>query len=122
MGRAGGSWALVSGRWQERTGAQAAAERARGAPAGVGAAGRGRHGRAAWALGARPGRWARGLGAGRAAWALGARPGRLGARPGRLGWPWAVHSAHFRSVLTNFFSLSYQMNTVHCKVKFFGKK
>ena len=36
----------------------------------------------------------------RAAWAL-------GARPGRLGWPWAVHSVHsayFRSVLTRFFS------------------
>ena len=31
----------------------------------------------------------------------------LGARPGHLGWPWAVHSmhsAHFRSVLTRFFS------------------
>ena len=44
-------------------------------------------------------RQARGLGAGRAAWAL-------GTRPGRTGWPWAVHSvhsAHFRSVLTRFF-------------------
>ena len=52
--------------------------------------------------------------------------GRAGhARPGRLGWPWAVHSvhsAHFRSVLTRFFFLSYQMNTVHCKIKIFQKK
>ena len=40
----------------------------------------------------------------------------------RLGWPWAVHSvhsAHFQSVLTRFFFLSHQMNTVHCKIKFF---
>ena len=48
-------------------------------------------------------RQARGLGAGRAAWAL-------GARPGRVGWAWAVHSVHsayFRSVLTRFFFLSH---------------
>ena len=41
----------------------------------------------------------------RGAQASGRRAGR--ARPGRLGWPWAVHSvhsAHFRSVLTRFFS------------------
>ena len=51
------------------------------------------------------GRWARGRKA------LGARQASAGlagrARPGRLGWPWAVHSvhsAHFRSVLTRFFS------------------
>ena len=66
----------------------------------------------AWALGA--GRSARGAQAaaararGAQVGARGARPGRgLGALPGRLGWPWAVHSvhsAHFRSVLTRFFS------------------
>ena len=59
------------------------------------------------------------LGGRRAAW-------ELGARPGRAAWPWAVysvHSAHFRSVLTRFFFvLSHQMNTVHCKIKFFRKK
>ena len=60
------------------------------------------------ALGARQG-------AGRAAGrALGARQGGAGRAAGRragwqargargLGWPWAVHSAHFRSVLTRFF-------------------
>ena len=61
---------------------------------------------------ARAGERQLGAGAGRAAGrALGARQagaGRAGsARPGRLGWPWAVHSvhsAHFRSVLTRFFS------------------
>ena len=68
------------------------------------------------------GRWAHGR-------ALGARQAGAGcaghARPGRLGWPWAVHlvhSAHFRSVLTRFFFLSHQMNTVHCKIKNFSKK
>ena len=68
-------------------------------------------------------RWARGR------QALGARQagaGRAGhARPGLLGWPWAVHSvhsAHFRSVLTRFFFLSHQMNTVYCKIKIFRKK
>ena len=73
---AAGRWALVSGRWQERTGAQAAAARARGARAGVGAAGRGRARGAAWQgararrqLGGKRARgraqqaWARGLGA-----------------------------------------------------------
>ena len=101
------AWALAgaheaSRRQQRARGAQT------GARAGLGAEGRGRArgaarqgaraaGRQARARqGSRPGR---GLGAGRAAWAL-------GARPGRLGWPWAVHSvhlAHFRSVLTRFF-------------------
>ena len=87
LGRAGlACWGAQGGR---RTGASA---RARGRAA----AGRRRR-RAA-------GRWARGR-------ALGERQagaGREGlARPGRLGWPWAVHSvhsAHFRSVLTRFFS------------------
>ena len=81
-----------------------------------------RAGRAAgWASGSRArrargragdGRQARGqawLGrAGAHGWAHGARGARPAwARPGRLGWPWAVHSvhlAHFRSVLTRFFS------------------
>ena len=52
--------------------------------------------RAGGALGMQAGRWARRQGAGRA-----------GGKPGRAGWPWAVHSvhsAHFRSVLTRFFS------------------
>ena len=86
------AWAL--GRWAARARARGALERA----AAGGASVRGRAGRA------QQGRWA------------------LGARPGRLGWPWAVHSvhsAHFRSVLTRFFFLSQQMNTVHCKIKFF---
>ena len=72
----------------------------------LGRAGRQAHGR--WRA-----RAARGLAAagGRALGARGARlagAGRAGrARPGFLGWPWAVHSvhsAHFRSVLTRFFS------------------
>ena len=125
------AWALGAGR--SARGAQATAARARGAQAGtragVGAAGRGRpRGAARQGAGARrqlggrrargraAGVGARGAGLGRAAWAW----------PGRLGWPWAVHSvhsAHFRSVLTRFFFfLSHQMNTVHCKVKFFRKK
>ena len=74
-------------------------------------AGRAGRARQAGMLGA-CGRGAQGA---QAAWAL-------GARPRRLGWHWAVHSvhsAHFRSVLTRFFFLSQQMNTVHCKIKFF---
>ena len=77
------AWAL--GRWAARAQARGALERA-------GARTEGRAERAG------QGR----LGGRRAAWAL-------GARPGRLGWPWAVHSvhsAHFRSVLTRFFSES----------------
>ena len=70
-------------------------------------------------LGAQGARGARRRGAGHAG-------GTLGARPGRAAWPWAVHSvhsAHFRSVLTRFFFLSQQMNTVHCKIKkIFEKK
>ena len=63
---------------------------------------------AGWAHRARAERAGGALGM-QVAWALGARPGLrardLGA--GRAGWPWAVHSvhsAHFRSVLTRFFS------------------
>ena len=69
--------------------------------------------RLGWALGA--GRAGAGCaGTAQAAWARGARAlgrqalGRAGSgRPGRAGWPWAVHSvhsAHFLSVLTRFFS------------------
>ena len=118
--RASGSWAQVlgarqAGRWRAaRAGARQAGV-ARGAAAGA----RGARGRARQQARARAERAGQGqLGGRRAAWAL-------GARPGCLGWPWAVHSvhsAHFRSVLTRFFSLSHQMNTVHCKVKFFRKK
>ena len=98
-----------------RQGARAAGARAAGTRA-RGACAAGRAGRAAGAL--LSVRSSRGTGAVRAAMhGLGVA--------GRLGWPWAVHSvhlAHFRSVLTRFFSLSHQMNTVHCKVNFFRKK
>ena len=99
------AWALGAGRSAQGT--QAAVARARGAQvgarAGVGAAGRGRA-RGAARQGARAaGRQAR---ARQGAASLGVA-WELGAQPGRLGWPWAVHSvhlAHFRSVLTRFFS------------------
>ena len=67
----------------------------------LGRAGRQGHGR--WRARARTGE--RQLGAGAGGRQGAGRAGR--ARPGRLGWPWAVHSvhsAHFRSVLTRFFS------------------
>ena len=110
--------------WARLLGVQALGRRWRARSAGGRASGR-RCGRAraragsgmAGRAGAQAGRSRRGR-AGRWAWAL-------GARPGRLGWPWAVHSvhwAHFRSVLTRYFFLSHQMNTVHCKIKFFFKK
>ena len=98
---AAGRWALVSGRWQERTGAQAAAARARGARAGVGAAGRGRERGAAWQgararrqLGGKRARgraqqaWARGLGV---AWAPGLA---LGCALGALG-PFSIRFDSF---------------------------
>ena len=54
------------------------------------------------------GSWAQAQARGKALGARQAGAGRAGrVRPGRLGWPWAVHSvhsAHFRSVLTRFFS------------------
>ena len=91
------------GRWAARAQARGALERA-GSRQGARAAGartEGRAGRARQQARARAERAGQGrLGGKRAAWAL-------GARPGRLGWPWAVHSvhsAHFRSVLTRFFS------------------
>ena len=98
---AGARGALQAGRRRGARGKRGAgAGRARGARQ----AGRRRWARAGHAAGARPGRWARGR-------ALGTRQagaGRAGrSRPGRLGWPCAVHSvqsAHFRSVLTRFFS------------------
>ena len=69
------------------------------------------HRRACWGAGPCSGRWAVRQSAGRAGArgrqvrGAGRHAGRPG--PGRLGWPWAVHSvhsAHFRSVLTRFFS------------------
>ena len=82
----------ASGRARERQEFERQARRAAGARALAGARERGRA-----AAGPRRGRQA-----------LGARQAGAGrARPGRLGWPWAVHSvhsAHFRSVLTRFFS------------------
>ena len=139
VGSAGARWAGALG--ARRQARQACVGAGRGAQAGA-RAGAGRRQQRASAAGAwactaagrrrrrAAGRWARGraLGARQAGrWAhdrqvLGARQagaGRAGrARPGRLGWPWAVHSAHFRSVLTIFF-LSHQMNTVHCEIIFF---
>ena len=61
--------------------------------------------------GGRAGARASGSGAGRAA----GRWERGRARPGRLGWPWAVHSvhsAHFRSVLTQYFPESIFLDIV----------
>ena len=57
------------------------------------------------------GRQARGLGAGRAAWARGLA---LGSVLGALG-PFSIR-------FDSFFFLSHQMNTVHCKIKFFFEK
>ena len=93
-GAGGRARAGASGSWAQ---AQAGG-RALGARQGAGRAA-GRWARGRQALGARQ------AGAGRAAgrrWARGRQA--LGARGARgLGWPWAVHSAHFRSVLTRFF-------------------
>ena len=131
-----------------RAGAQAGRAGRWGAGAGqVLGAGWARAERAGGELGVQAGCWARRRGAGRAGGRRGSAAGRaggrqwragraqqrrgrsaawaLGTRPGCAGWPWAVHSvhsAHFRSVLTRFFFLSHQMNTVHCKIKFFRKK
>ena len=69
---------------------------------GAGAGGRQGAGRAAGR------RWARGA---RAAWAPGLA---LGSALGALG-PFSIR-------FDSFFFLSYQMNTVHCKIKFFRKK
>ena len=81
-------------------------------------------GRAAGARGVeRAGGLAAGARGARGRQARGSRRGRTrGPRLGRAGWLRAVHSAHFRSVLTRFFFLSHQMNIVHCKIKFFRKK
>ena len=114
LGRAGTARACSDGRRARAGSGTARALQATGARA-CGAGGGRRAGRMAGGAQARGVRGARGrmgAGAGRAA----------GAMPGRLGWPWAVHSvhsAHFRSVLTRFFSLSHQMNTVHCEKKKF---
>ena len=115
---AGRHWARVAGRTaRSRCWASVRAGRARRARQ-TGVSGRGAQGvqggrrtgaggrararaSGSWAAG----RWARGRQALGARQACARRAGR--ARPGRLGWPWAVHSvhsAHFRSVLTRFFS------------------
>ena len=134
VGSAGARWAGALG--ARRQARQACVGAGRGAQAGVrGRAGRrrqaavarersGRMGvRECWAQAQAGGRALRARQAGR--WARGRQA--LGGRGARgLGWPWAVHSvhsAHFRCVLTRFFFfLSHQMNTVHCKIKFFRKK
>ena len=102
----------------ERWGAQALGRAGRswqasGRRAGVARRARGRaDGGARGACGAGPaGRQARGLGAGRAAWAPGLA---LGCALGALG-PFSIR-------FDSFFFLSHQMNTVHCKIKFFSKK
>ena len=125
-------WARLLGAGRSARGARAAAARARGAQAGaragVGAAGRGREQEAARQGARAAGRQERaGQGrrrgrAGRWAWARGVRglgvawaPGlALGSALSALG-PFSIR-------FDSFFSLSHQMNTVHCKVKFFRKK
>ena len=79
-----------------------------GARTGSGARTGARGMRSRGAAGVRPRRWARGLGA----WAgLGLA---LGSALGALG-PFSIR-------FDSFFFLSQQMNTVHCKIKFFQKK
>ena len=117
--RAWGAGLACVGRWAGVRGTLGRGARQAGSASGRRAGARGMRGMA---------RGVRGRGAaGRAELARHRRGARGHARPGRgLGaWAWAVHSvhsAHFRSVLTRFFFLSHQMNTVHCKIKFFRKK
>ena len=118
-----GRWACVGragvarrphGRWAARVQARGALECA-GARQQAGRAGGrradGRQHRAGRAGRAQQGRQARGLGAGHAAWAPGLA---LGSALGALG--------SFSIRFDSFFFLSHQMNTVHCKIKFFRKK
>ena len=107
--RAQGAWAQQAGVQGALQAGRQACVGARASAAGAQAVGAGRPGgtgvRAVGACGAggsgtQGSRHGRGR---RAAWAL-------GARPGRVGWPWAVHSVHsayFRSFLTRFFFLSH---------------
>ena len=109
-GRWLGAQSAQAGRWAlGHTGAgRARGRQARGQTSEHSARGAGSRQRAAAWLGAAvrsrglAGRGSAQQGRGRrTAWAVGARPGVV------LGWPWAVHSvhsAHFRSVLTRFFS------------------
>ena len=99
-----------AGRWSARERGSRRGERAwaRGRAQARGRA-RGRQARGACAAGARQ---ARGMGAGRAAWAPGLA---LGSALGALS-PFSIRFDSF------FFFLSHQMNTVHCKIKFFQKK
>ena len=100
-GRAGGAFRRGAGRTGEVLGAQAAGAGARKGARTAGSDARGARGvRSRGAAGARPGRWARGL-------ALGSALGALG--------PFSIR-------FDSFFFLSHQMNTVHCKIKFFRKK
>ena len=123
---AAGAWALGRRR-QQRAGVERARQAGmRGARAWrAGGMGAGRHGHR------RAERWrARGRAAGRAAGALGARgtAGRC-SRRGRAAWApgLALGSAlgalgPFSIRFDSFFFLSHQMNTVHCKIKFFFEK
>ena len=70
------------------------------------------HRRACWGAGPCSERWGVWQSAGRAAWAPGLA---LGSALGALG-PFSIRFDSF------FFFLSHQMNTVHCKIKFFSKK
>ena len=100
-GRAGAQGrARASGSW--------ARGRALGARQSAGRAAAGRWAHGGRALGAAGRRWARGA---RAAWAPGLA---LGSALGALG-PFSIR-------FDSFFFLSHQMNTVHCKIKFFRKK
>ena len=132
-------WTARNRRWASVRAGRAKRERqavlsGRGTQGVLGLTGRQAHGRwrasGSWArgraLGARQGagraagRWARGrqalgerqAGAGRAAWAPGLA---LGSALGALG-PFSIRFDSF------FFFLSHQMNTVHCKIKFFRKR
>ena len=115
VGAGRGAQASVRGRAGRRRQAAAARKRsrrmrARQLGAGAGAGGRQGAARAAGrALGARQAGAGR---AGRAAWAPGLA---LGSALGALG-PFSIRFDSF------FFFLSHQMNTVHCKIKFFRKK
>ena len=136
MGRPGGSWALGArraGGLQARRARGRSGRRVRGRRTlGRGAAGarQQRTGRAGNKRQARRGRvgahgWAHGAHGARPAWAW---PGRwMGAQAGPAGLV-LVHCAP-GSVLARFFDpvrlgifLSHQMNTVHCKIKFFFSK
>ena len=119
LGRAGlACWGAQGGR---RTGANGPA-RARASCSWAQAQAGGRALGARQGAGRAKGRWVRGR------QALGARQAGAG-RPGRAAWApgLALGSAlgalgPFSICFDSFFFLSHQMNTVHCKIKFFRKK